>query len=176
MISQHDVRLSKDDQGWSPIIYRTGTTSANKNVVEVSAAVGDFDHKSVDDYLKIKGRIESFGLTYSTYSTWSSTPDELAFRVTIPFRHPSRARRHTTSGTAFDQDVFGGENDRQTKYPSRMFYRPACPPDGLWFAEHHDGLAIDPEKLTEAAYIPLAVRPEWRSASRGRRLTSATAS
>src|SRR5436190_457550 len=88
MLNQHERRPTKDGPGWSPTTYRPGTTRANKNVVEVSAAVGDFDKQTVDDLRAIWRHLEALGLTYCIYSTWSSRPDKLAFRVVIPFSRP----------------------------------------------------------------------------------------
>jgi P4 family phage/plasmid primase-like protien len=164
MLSEHERRSDKDCQGWSPITYKPGTTRANKNVVEVSAVGADFDHKSVEDYQDIRAQVEGLGLTYTMYSTWSCEPDELAFRMVIPFTKPVPAAQWSDVWHRVNEHVFGGQSDPQTKDTSRMFFRPACPPDGLPFAYHHDGLALDPDKLPAAAYTA----PEQRNGTVGK--------
>jgi hypothetical protein len=82
--------------------------SRRVGVVEVSAAVGDFDHKTVEDYQEIRRRIERLGLTYSMYSTYSSTPDELAFRVVIPYTTSIGATRANDIWHRVNEHVFGG--------------------------------------------------------------------
>jgi hypothetical protein len=151
MLTTHERRRDKDGQGWSPFTYKPGTTRGNANVVESSCAVGDFDHQTPDDYDALKVRLEELDLEYVLHSTYSSTAEELAFRVVIPFTRPVLSHEHADVWRRVNQHVFAGRNDEQAKDASRFFYRPQCPLEGLPFAEHHPGAALDPDALPEVS-------------------------
>lgn len=149
---KHRRSQTKNVAGWSPAIYEEGRTRGNDYVVSVSCAVGDFDHCTNDDLLAVKDRMAELGLTYVLYSTYSCTPDELAFRVVVPFTEPASKDEWNDVWHRCNAHLFGGKNDKQTKDQSRFFYVPSAPPDALVFAERHDGATLDIAALPPAPY------------------------
>jgi hypothetical protein len=149
---KHRRSETKNVAGWSPAIYQEGHTRGNDYVISVSCAVGDFDHCTNDDLLAVKDRLAELGLAYVLYSTYSCTPDELAFRVVIPFTESVGKDEWNDVWHRCNAHLFGGKNDKQTKDQSRFFYVPSAPPDALVFAERHDGSTLDIASLPPAPY------------------------
>src|SRR5215208_2913405 len=80
LLSVHERREDKDGGGWSPAVFRPGTTRSNANAVEISCAVGDFEHLGPDGYLERTEALDALGLAYCLYSTYTSTPEDPRFR------------------------------------------------------------------------------------------------
>ena len=144
---------TKDVAGWSPAVYEDGKTRSNAAVLSVSCAVGDFDHQAAEDLLALKERLQDLHLAYVLYSTYSCTPDELAFRVVIPFSAPVAKNDWPEVWQRVNHHVFLGKNDPQTKDQSRFFYVPSAPPDALVFAARHDGDPLDVATLPPAPFV-----------------------
>lgn len=152
LLSMHERTGDKDGQGWSPLLYKAGTTRANVNVVGQTCAVADFEHLTADDGQAIQQHLASLNLAFCIYSTYQCTADDYRIRVVIPFTRTVKSNETFDVWQRVNEHIWLGRNDPQTKDASRMFYRPACPPDAVPFAEHHDGLALDPDKLPAATY------------------------
>src|SRR5207244_7092851 len=87
-LTQHERRQHKDGPGWSPATYESGKTRQNASVLAVSVSVADCDHYTDADYGQLRQRLDGLGLEYVLYSTYQSTPEDLRFRVVIPFAVP----------------------------------------------------------------------------------------
>lgn len=148
--TSHRRSAIKDVAGWSPAIYEQGRTRGNDAVLSVSCAVGDFDHCSAEDLLELKDRLRELSLEYVLYSTYSNTPEALAFRIVIPFTQPVTKNDWAETWLRVNHHVFLGKNDPQTKDQSRFFYVPTAPPDGLTFTDGQAGELLDPTTLPPA--------------------------
>lgn len=163
LLGRHEVRTDKDGRGWSPATYKPGTTRKNHNVRAVSCFVGDVDHATLDDYGAIKQRVTELDLAFLIYSTYSNNPpDDVRFRIVVPFLKPLQTDGSAAEGPALWRRVWQaatahvllGQNDPNTKDLSRFFYLPSTPPGYLVLAEHHDGLPLDWEALSLPAVVP----------------------
>lgn len=149
-LMKHVRSATKDINGWSPAIYKEGHTRGNDVVLYVSCAVGDFDHVSYDDLAEQKERLTELGLTYALYSTYSCTPDDVCYRIVIPFSTVVVHNDWPEAWHRINWHVFRGKNDQQTKDQSRFFYVPSAPHDALVFAEQQEGSSLDPTTLPPA--------------------------
>jgi hypothetical protein len=159
LLSVHERRLVKNGRGWSPATYTPGTTRANRNVVAISAFVGDVDHATDLDYHAIRERLSTLHVAFTIYSTFQNCPpDDFRFRIVIPFLAPVRSDEGTGALLGLWRSIWQratdhlllGRNDPNTKDLSRFFFLPAAPPEVAVFAESHAGEPLDWEDLPAA--------------------------
>jgi hypothetical protein len=160
----HDRRPTKDGACWSPVAYRAGTTRKKDHVEAISCFVGDFDHTTFEDLAEVKARLVELGLAAVIHSTFSNAPpDDVRFRVVVPFSAPVAAEEWGTVWDQVDHHLFRRRADPSTKDASHIYYLPSAPPDApdeAVFVEVLEGAALDPTTLPPA---PLAERTNGRA-------------
>ena len=148
-LSEKERASKKDADLISPAIYNTGTTRANKNVIEwggwCAVDVDDFEVEG-DLYNVIRQRTRDW--RFVCYSTASSTDAQKKFRLVFPLTK----RIPSSEISAFNyalQHALGGLADEQTKDLARMYYIPAkySGANNFIFSGHGD--PIDPYALTK---------------------------
>jgi hypothetical protein len=147
-LTQHARRLDKDGAGWFPGRLKPGTTRANENVLDLSLAAADLDHSTMDQLNATTERVAARGLGAIFHTTFrNAPPDDVRFRVVIPFTTPVPADRWPDVWARMNQYLFGGLADAQTKDPSRFFYLPAARPGAPVFTRVIRGAPLDPDTL-----------------------------
>jgi hypothetical protein len=147
-LATHQRWPDKDRQGWTPATYLPGTTRANRNVDQVSLAVGDFDHTTFDFLAELKAHLSELGVAAIIHSSYSNAPpDDVRFRVIVPLTTPIPADQAAGRWRQINDYLFLGKNDPQTKDWSRFFYPASAPPGVAVFAEVLEGEAFDPVTL-----------------------------
>jgi hypothetical protein len=135
----------------SPARYLPDTTRSNKNVDYWSWACLD-----VDDYIihptpsvkQLKQNLHEMfgGFHYVCYSTASSRPEQLKFRLVFPLTRSVYAKDLPHFWFAMNKQ-FRELGDEQTKDLSRMYYVPAQYPNAHSFIFTNEGVKLDPDML-----------------------------
>ena len=146
-LSERELTSKKDADLISPAIYNTGTTRANKNVVEwggwCAVDVDDFEFEgNLDDAINARTR----NWHYVCYSTASSTSTVPKFRLVFPLQSRIPADKISAFNYALSH-ALGGISDEQTKDLARMYYIPATYFNAHNFIFSRDGDFIDPNAL-----------------------------
>lgn len=145
MLSDHLERPTKDGPLWSPTKYGPDATRGNNFVLEVTAAVGDFDDGA--SWEEVAERLAPY--EYVAHSTYSFEPEHPKFRVVIPLTRPVPGHLWPAAKAKIDYHVFCLASDPAAKDASRIYYRPSCPPGALRFNQHHQGEALDVDALPD---------------------------
>ena len=146
-LSEKSKSSKKEADLISPAIYNTGTTRANKNVVEWGAWCA----VDVDD-LQFDGNLEDAISKYIRnwrvvcYSTASSTISFPKFRLVFPLERTLSNDEISSFNYAL-QKAIGGIGDEQTKDLARMYYIPANYNGANNFIFSFDGDFINPDAL-----------------------------
>lgn len=146
-LSKRPLNEKKDAELFSPAIYETDTTRANKNVLAWSnlAAV------DIDDWIDVGSVEERVRDLYNKwsficYSTASSTTDTPKFRVLFQLDSviPNDNIKHFWYALQSEIDSVG---DKQCKDLSRMYYIPGLYDKANNFIFHNDNTPIDTAAL-----------------------------
>lgn len=149
MLSEHEVRETKDGPLWSPTRYSPGSNRSNSNVLEVSCLVLDIDDEVDLDELRTTWK----GLMYALHSTFSHSPKKQGYRAVFPLKVPIPAADFALKYSLMVARLAGSVADPACKDISRMYYLPSCPASGVPYklAEWNDGELLDPSEFTMAA-------------------------
>lgn len=102
----------------------------------------------MDDLDVVVRSLDALGLSAVIHSTHSNAPpDDVRFRVVVPLAHPVPRDQWGDVWQRVNATVFGGQNDAQTRDPSRMYYLPTAPPDAPVFTRVLHGAPLDPDML-----------------------------
>ncbi len=142
--STHVERSVKGGPGFSPAIYKKGTTRANHNVQCVTLAVGDFDHA---DWEQFRALMLGQGYECFVYSTYSSAEDAPRWRAMIPLTRPVKPVEYQEFRRRLDFHVWGGMVDESTKDSARFYWPPTCPSNANRFVKRFEGVRLDPGRL-----------------------------
>jgi len=144
----HVERQTKDGPGWSPTLYKPGTTRANENVLKLSALVFDFDHCEPPWVLLAP-------YEYVASTTFSHREDDPHWRVVLPLSSQvasdeweefwEQARQHLAPNA-----------DESCKDVSRFYYWPAHPPGAPYDVRQNDGDVLRPEDVPSRPDEPAA--------------------
>jgi uncharacterized protein DUF3631 len=143
LLSHHQERSTKDGAAWSPAVYRPNSRRGNRNVRNLTAAVGDFDDGT--PWAAVKARLQ--GLAYVAHSTYSHTVGHPKFRVVAPFSRSVSPDEWPSIRRRVEAHLFADKADPATKDAARLYYLPSCPPEGDRFAESQEGRFLDPDSL-----------------------------
>lgn len=121
-LAHHKIRDEKDGPMFSGTTFAPLTTRSNKNAIEISIGIFDFDDV---DHHKIHATLLDAGYRAVMVSTHSHTSEVPCFRVIIPFTAPIPARLWPQMFATFNE-LFDGAIDPQTKAISQAFYLPSC--------------------------------------------------
>lgn len=138
-LTRHVWRRTKDGPGWSPAVYRPGTTRQNESVTAMTALVLDCDHGAPPwDGLS--------GWAYAAHTTFQHTAEAPRWRVVLPLARSvpadvwpdvwERARAHLCPTM-----------DAACKDPSRFYWWPSCPPRCPAKGLVHQGRFLSPSEL-----------------------------
>lgn len=147
-LSTFETVSEKSGKLWAPAVFKQGASRSAENVVSVSALCFDFDHVE-RDISHLDALLADF--TYCAHTTFSCAPDNIAFRVVIPFDSPVKGHEF---GKIWDRAFYwlsssGLRPDRACRDASRIFYWPQQRSDGAGVAWSNDGEFLNPEVLPE---------------------------
>lgn len=156
MLSEHEVRETKEGPLWSPTRYSPGSNRSNTNVLEVSCLVLDIDVEVELDELRSTWK----GLTYGLHSTFSHSPKKHGYRAVFPLKVPIPAADFELKYSLMVARLAGSVADPACKDISRMYYLPSCPEQGVDYkrSEWSDGDLLDPTEFTAATALVQEVR------------------
>jgi len=108
--------------GWSPVVYKPGTSRAAENTVEITVMVLDLDE---GDYSGIPERMA--GLSWCIAPTYSHAPDggKEKYRIAIQLVEPVPAADWKRVWGSISYMV--GPVDKTCKDTSRLYYQPFAP-------------------------------------------------
>jgi hypothetical protein len=145
---------------WSPVIYKPGTTRANRNVEAVTCLVVDMDGEAFDH-----ARLD--GLEWMAYTTWSHRPGDEHWHLVLPLKDPVPAHMWEQVWTRLHERI-NVVGDPATKDPARIFYLPQHPVGRFdWSSRKYGhgefldaglGELFVPPRFTVAATMPKAVQ------------------
>jgi hypothetical protein len=146
-LSKQPKKGKKDAELISPAVYESGTTRANKNVLDWAGWCA----VDVDD-IEVSGELTEFvkdlipGWRFVCYSTASSRPDKPKFRLVLPLSRSVAADdiRHFWFAL---QSHLNEAGDKQCKDLSRMYYIPADYSEAHNFIFSGDGESVDVDEL-----------------------------
>jgi putative DNA primase/helicase len=127
---KHMQRADKDGRMFSGATYGPNQTRLNKNVIEVSVGIFDFDGVDPEP---IRQTLTEAGFRAVMVSTHSHSPESPCFRVVMPFTAPVPAGLWPAAMQMFNE-LFDGAIDPKTKAVSQAFYLPSCPEENVPFA------------------------------------------
>ncbi|SFA75066.1 hypothetical protein SAMN04515620_102111 [Collimonas sp. OK607] len=151
-LQKPEVRSAKDGPGFIPANFRE-LRREDRCIEYLTALVLDLDGKTQPITREQIATLLD-GYTFVAHTTFSSTPENLRWRVVIPYTRPATVVEHQRAYEHMQQ-VFEGAIDPACKNPSRFFYGPACPhgmePHFQCFSS--EGVTLDPSQFTTAGEV-----------------------
>lgn len=133
----------------SPAVYTEGSKRLNASVT----AWGGWAALDVDDFTGSVDDIDTNGLHCVVYSTASSTPDHIKFRMVFPLTEEVKKEDIPNFWYALNRRI-GGLGDEQVKDLSRMYYIPGTYPNAYNFIKTIKGDFINPLVLIRDYPLP----------------------
>ncbi|MGI8424173.1 MAG: hypothetical protein ACR2NO_08715, partial [Chloroflexota bacterium] len=157
-----DERTEKDGAGYSPAIYRPGTTRKNEHVEAITAAVLDIDHDTP--------AWELFeGFEFVAHTTFSHTADDPHWRLILPLARPVSAEEWPDVWERVRFRLCPNADDA-CKDVARFYWKPAHQPGAAHDVRIGAGVVRDPAALPSPPPArPPAPAPSPASATQGGR-------
>lgn len=122
-------------------------------VESVTAIAFDIDEPlaSIDELVEKLGLVAP--LAWQVHTSFSSAPGALRFRVIAPVSRPMAPEEQRAIWPIFAAELTsaGVEVDGACKDPSRAYYAPAVPPNGVYSCRSIEGESLDVDAWLEAA-------------------------
>ncbi len=150
MLTDFEVRETKDGPLWSPARYPKGKTRALPNVIDVSCFVIEYDSGIQPE--EVRPLWEAF--TYALHSTFSSTRARPKFRVVFPLAEPVSAADFPGVHRKLRVNLGGPSLDDTVHDATRIWYLPSHPPGEPSFSAVHAGIRIEPDYFDDVPEEP----------------------